>query len=87
MKLGNTAELEGAVKRIDETAGTVMVEGQELALAETAVTGVPLDQLQQGEEDFGGSAAGMLAHLRRYGAPPLAARLARRSTIDDYAYD
>jgi hypothetical protein len=39
------------------------------------------------EQDFGGSAAGVLAHLRRYAAPPLAARLERHSRIDDYAYD
>jgi hypothetical protein len=39
------------------------------------------------EEDFGSSAAGVLAHVRRYAAPPQAARLERHSRIDDYAYD
>jgi hypothetical protein len=39
------------------------------------------------EEDFGGSAAGVLAHLRRFAAPELAGRLASVSAIDAYAYD
>ncbi len=39
------------------------------------------------EEDFGGSAAAVLAHLRCYADPELAARLAGRERIDDYAYD
>lgn len=37
--------------------------------------------------DFGGSEAGVLAHLRRYAAPPLAAQLAGVSAIDRYEYD
>ena len=39
------------------------------------------------EEDFGGSSAAILAHLRRYADPALAARLQDRHRIDDYAYD
>ena len=38
-------------------------------------------------EDFGGSEAGVLAHLRRYAAPPLAAQLAGVSVVDRYQYD
>lgn len=38
-------------------------------------------------EDFGGSEAGVVAHLRRYAAPPLAARLGDRTTIAEDAYD
>jgi hypothetical protein len=39
------------------------------------------------EEDFGGSPAAVLAHLRCYVEPELTARLAGRERIDDYAYD
>jgi Protein of unknown function, DUF547 len=38
-------------------------------------------------EDFGGSAAGVLAHLRHYAAPPLAAKLAGYRAIDGDSYD
>src|SRR5262249_29757114 len=38
-------------------------------------------------EDFGGSDAGVLAHLRRYALPPLAAEFSRVSAIDRYEYD
>jgi len=38
-------------------------------------------------EDFGGNAAGVMAHLRRYAAPPLAAQLASITAIDRYRYD
>ena len=38
-------------------------------------------------EDFGGSEAGVIAHLRRYATPPLAARLVDRTTIAEDAYD
>ena len=38
-------------------------------------------------EDFGGNETGVLAHLRRYAAPPLAAQLAEISAIDRYEYD
>lgn len=37
-------------------------------------------------EDFGGE-AGVLAHLRRYAGPELAARLVRLDHIDDHSYD
>jgi len=37
--------------------------------------------------DFGRGEAGVLAHLRRYAAPALAARLAGVSAIDRYRYD
>jgi hypothetical protein len=37
--------------------------------------------------DFGGSEAGVLAHLRRHAAAPLAAQLASISAIDRYRYD
>lgn len=39
------------------------------------------------EEDFGRSVDGVLAHLRRYADPGLAARLHGRERVDDYAYD
>jgi hypothetical protein len=39
------------------------------------------------KEDFGGTDAGVLAHLRRYAPPDRAARLARFSRIADHAYD
>lgn len=48
--MGDTAEWEGAVERVDQSAGMVMVDGQEFALAETAILGVPLDQLQEGDQ-------------------------------------
>lgn len=38
-------------------------------------------------EDFGGSTAGLLAHLHRYAAPALAARLQEIGDIDGTAYD
>jgi hypothetical protein len=38
-------------------------------------------------EDFGGSDAGIVVHLRRYAAPPLAARLDGRVRIVDDGYD
>jgi hypothetical protein len=38
-------------------------------------------------EDFGGSDAGVLDHLRRHAAPPLAAALAAITRIDGHAYD
>jgi len=39
------------------------------------------------EVDFGGNAAGVLTHLRRYASPELQARLAQVSTISSYSYD
>lgn len=39
------------------------------------------------EADFGGNAAGVLSHLRRYASPDLQARLARATTIANYEYD
>ncbi len=38
-------------------------------------------------EDFGGSEAGVVAHLRRHAAPALAARLGERTSIAEDAYD
>lgn len=38
-------------------------------------------------EDFGGTDAAVIAHLRRYSEPALAARLAPLKRIDDHAYD
>jgi hypothetical protein len=38
-------------------------------------------------EDFGGDAGSVIAHLRRYAAPALAADLERAGGIDGYAYD
>ncbi|CAH0134922.1 DUF547 domain-containing protein [Roseomonas sp. CECT 9278] len=38
-------------------------------------------------EDFGGDDAGVIAHLRRHAAPPLAARLAQATGIAGHAYD
>jgi hypothetical protein len=37
--------------------------------------------------DFGGNDAGVIAHLRRFAAPPLAAALAGRTRIDRDSYD
>lgn len=37
--------------------------------------------------DFGGGAAGVLTHVRRYASPELRARLANATSISDYAYD
>jgi len=37
--------------------------------------------------DFGGTEAGILAHLRRFAGPDLRARLESASSIDDYRYD
>lgn len=48
--MGDTAEWAGTVERVDQSARTVMVDGQEFALAETAMLGVPLDQLQEGDQ-------------------------------------
>ena len=39
------------------------------------------------QEDFGGDDAGIIAHLKRYAAPPLAAALAGTDTIADHGYD
>ena len=39
------------------------------------------------EDDFGGNAAGVIAHLRAYAAPPLATNLQGISRIGDHAYD
>ncbi len=39
------------------------------------------------QSDFGGDAAGVLAHLARYAEPALKARLKRAPTIDEYSYD
>jgi Protein of unknown function, DUF547 len=39
------------------------------------------------KEDFGGTDAGVIAHLRRYAAPDLAAALARFAVIGDDRYD
>jgi hypothetical protein len=39
------------------------------------------------QEDFGGSDAGVVAHLRRHAAPALAARLADGATIAEDSYD
>jgi hypothetical protein len=38
-------------------------------------------------EDFGGSEAGVIAHLRRHAAPPLATRLGAATAIAEDAYD
>ncbi|MDO9503503.1 DUF547 domain-containing protein, partial [Falsiroseomonas sp.] len=38
-------------------------------------------------EDFGGSEAGVVAHVRRHAAPPLATRLTERTAIAGDAYD
>ncbi len=39
------------------------------------------------KEDFGGSDAGVIAHLRRYAAPALAAQFAAVTAIADHVYD
>ncbi|MEQ8355990.1 MAG: DUF547 domain-containing protein [Kiloniellaceae bacterium] len=53
-----------------------------------AATGVIVSKIYDWYlEDFGGNTAGLLAHLRRYAAPPLAGRLAKVAEIDGSAYD
>ncbi len=39
------------------------------------------------KEDFGGTDAGVLAHLRKYADPSLAAQLAKIKSISDHGYD
>lgn len=39
------------------------------------------------KEDFGGSDAGVIEHLGRYAAPPLAERIGRAARIDRHEYD
>ena len=39
------------------------------------------------KEDFGGDDAGVIAHLRRYAAPPLASSLADAARIASHHYD
>ncbi len=39
------------------------------------------------DEDFGGTEAGVLDHLRRYARPDLAAKLKGRDSYNDDAYD
>jgi Protein of unknown function, DUF547 len=39
------------------------------------------------QKDFGGSEAGVIAHLKRYAEPGLAHKLAGTTSIADYAYD
>ena len=39
------------------------------------------------EEDFGGSEAGVIRHLKLYARPGLAEALERFASIDDYRYD
>lgn len=39
------------------------------------------------QEDFGGDEAGVIAHLRAYAAPPLAAKLDRVTEVYDFDYD
>ncbi len=38
-------------------------------------------------EDFGGTEAGVIAHLKRYAGPELAQALETVTDIEDYAYD
>ena len=38
-------------------------------------------------KDFGGTEAGVLAHVRKYAAPQLADRLKGKSSVSEYAYD
>jgi Cu/Ag efflux protein CusF len=47
---GDTAEWEGAVEQVDQSAGTVTVDGQEFAVDQTAAVGVALDELQPGDQ-------------------------------------
>ena len=49
-QMGDTAEWRGSVEQVDPTARTVMVEGQEFAVGDTAVQGVALDELQPGDQ-------------------------------------
>jgi Cu/Ag efflux protein CusF len=46
---GDTAQWEGAVEEVDQTAGTVTVDGQEFATGDTAVIGIGLDELEPGD--------------------------------------
>jgi hypothetical protein len=49
-EMGETAEWEGAVDEVDESAGTVTVEGQEFAVGEAAAVGIALDELEPGDQ-------------------------------------
>ena len=45
----DTAQWAGTVEDVDQTNRTVMVDGQEFTASETAMLGVPLEQLQEGD--------------------------------------
>ncbi len=75
----NTAALLGAGARdyVNHPRG-VAIEGDRLIVSSIYVWF---------KEDFGGSDAGVISHLRRYANPALNAALARHSRIDDHRYD
>ncbi len=71
--------------RLDEAARTFVNAARGVRVDADGVTASSIYSWFQ--EDFGGSEAGVLAHLRRYADAGLAARLETVSSIDDYAYD
>lgn len=46
----DTAQWAGTVERVDPTNRTVLVDGQEFTATDTAMLGVPLEQLQEGDQ-------------------------------------
>ena len=48
--MGATQEMEGQVERLDETAGTVTVGGEEFALADPTLYGIALGDLEEGDQ-------------------------------------
>ena len=49
-QMGDTAEWRGAVERVDPTARTVTVDGQEFLVGDTATQTGALDELQPGDQ-------------------------------------
>jgi hypothetical protein len=47
---GETAEWAGAVDEVDQSTGTVTVDGQEFAVGETEVVGIALDELEPSDQ-------------------------------------
>jgi Cu/Ag efflux protein CusF len=49
-QMSESSEMQGSVEQVDQGTGTVMVDGQEFTVGDTAVVGVALDELQPGDE-------------------------------------
>ena len=76
----NSEELlnRGAMDFINSEHGARFDEGERLTVSSI------FDWYQ---DDFGGNEAGVIAHLRSYARPPLAAKLAAVDEVYDYDYD